>query len=256
MDFGICNLSIVPLRAAASHRSEMVSQVLFGEQFEVLGEEDDWSLIRLLETGYGGWIQKGQYAELTETGRAASDALLALIVDLEGAVASNPSRRVDLLPGTRIDVNDQTFFSEEWFEIDGKLRRPTLDDFDTELPRLADYYKGSPYLWGGRSRYGIDCSGLSQAIYRHFGLVLPRDARQQAEVGKTVDFPAEPTRAGDLAFFADEAGTIVHVGVMLDPENIMHASARVRIDRMDAEGIFNEELGRYRHRLHAVKRGF
>jgi len=258
MDFGICNLSIVPLRAEASHRSEMLSQLLFGEQFALLEEDDDreWSLVQLLETGYEGWLQKGQYAELTETGRAASEDRLALIVDLQGAVASSTSRRVDLLPGTRIDVNDHTFFSEEWFEIEGKLRRPTLDDLDAELPKLVDYYKGSPYMWGGRSRYGIDCSGLSMAVYRHFGLVLPRDARQQAAVGKTVDFPTEQPKAGDLAFFADEVGKITHVGIMLGTESILHASARVRIDRMDEKGIFNEELGKYTHKLRSVKRGF
>lgn len=255
MDFGICNLSMSPLRAEASHRSEMVNQVLFGEQFEIVEETDEWSYIRLFETAYEGWIQKGQYAICSEIENAASDAREALIVDLEGAVAISSTRRIELIPGTRIDINDYTFSSEEWFEIEGKLRRPTLADFDVEFPKLIDYYKDSPYLWGGRSHYGIDCSGLSQAMYRHFGLVLPRDAYQQATIGKVVDFLQE-IKAGDLAFFDNEEGKITHVGVMIDSETIIHASARVRIDGLDPEGIFNKELGRYTHKLRIVKRYF
>ncbi|SFS53983.1 NlpC/P60 family protein [Sphingobacterium wenxiniae] len=233
----------------------MVSQVLFAEQFEIIEEQEEWSHIKMFETGYEGWIQKGQYALANEIENAAPMARQAFIVDLGGAIAQSPIRRVQLLPGTRIDVNDNTFSAEEWFEIEGKMRMPTLKDFDTEFPKLIDYYKDSPYLWGGRSRYGIDCSGLSQAIYRHFGLVLPRDAYQQAEIGQVVDFLTE-IQPGDLAFFDNSEGRITHVGIMVDSEHILHASARVRVDKMDSEGIFNSELNRYTHKLRIVKRYF
>lgn len=252
---GRCNLSIVPLRAEASHRSEMVSQVLFGEQFSILEEVQDWVLIRLESPVYEGWLQKGQFVILEEVPGGTKALQESLVVDLSAASARSSQREVDLLPSTLIMINDYSSQTEEWFEIEGKLRKPTLKDFDIEFPKVVAYYKDSPYLWGGRSRYGIDCSGLSLAVFRHFGLELPRDAYQQAEQGELVNFLPE-IKAGDLAFFDNEEGRITHVGVMLDAETILHASASVRVDKMDSEGIFNKEWNRYTHKLRIVKRYF
>ncbi len=121
------------------------------------------------------------------------------------------------------------------------------------MAQLALSYKNTPYLWGGRSQWGIDCSGFSQLIYSCFGISLPRDAYQQAEMGEIVDFISE-IQVGDLAFFDNADGRITHVGIMLDRDTIIHASAKVRIDRMDTEGIFNAELNRYSHKLRIIKR--
>ncbi|WP_085473034.1 C40 family peptidase [Sphingobacterium psychroaquaticum] len=250
---GRCNLTVVPLRAEASHRSEMVSQVLFGEEFVILQEEADWAFVRLHDPVYEGWIQKGQYVSLEPMPGGTASLIESLVVDVEGATARTAERVVHLVPGTKIMINDYRATTTEWFEIEGKLRKPTIDDFDVELKRLVTHYKDTPYLWGGRSDAGIDCSGLTLACYRHFGIDLPRDAYQQAELGEVVDFLSE-IKAGDLAFFDNADGKITHVGMMLDAETILHASARVRVDKMDSEGIFNKEWNRYTHKLRIVKR--
>lgn len=249
MSIYACNLSIVPLRAESSHRSEIVSQVLFGENFEILEEGIDFTRIRLLETKYEGWIQKHQFAPVILAGVNKN-----VIVDMHGAKATSDSRTVNLLHGTAITGNTLNI-GEEHYTIVGALRETTLADFETEFPKLIQYYVNTPYMWGGRSIFGIDCSGFSQVVYRHFGISLLRDAYQQAESGITVDFLTE-IRAGDLAFFDNEAGKITHVGVMIDSETIIHASGRVRIDKMDSQGIFNAELNRYTHNLRIVKRYF
>lgn len=249
MNIFACNLSIVPLHTEPSHRSEMVSQVLFGESFEIIEEGIDFVKIRLTETKYEGWIQKFQYGNLL-----LSDAHARSVVDIEGAVAISQDKSIALLPGTTVSES-AIQIGNETFKIEGKIRRASLADFEEEFPKLIQYFLHAPYMWGGRSIYGIDCSGFSQAVYRHFGISILRDAYQQAEGGTTVDFLPE-IKAGDLAFFDNDQGRITHVGVMLDNETIIHASGKVRIDKMDNQGIFNADQNRYTHKLRIVKRYF
>ncbi|GAA4513545.1 C40 family peptidase [Sphingobacterium thermophilum] len=249
MQISACQLSIVPLRAEPSHRSEIVSQVLFGEQFELLEEEQDFYRIRLLDTKYEGWIQNHQFAEIVLAG-VDTDT----IVDIAGAQALHDGEVVELVHGTSI-VGEHITIGKNTYTIQGSLRKTSLQDFDVEFPKLIEYYKSTPYMWGGRSKYGIDCSGFSQVVYKHFGIKLRRDAWQQAEEGSVVDFLSE-IHPGDLAFFDNEQGHITHVGVMIDPETIIHASGKVRVDRMDNQGIFNADLNRYTHNLRIVKRYF
>jgi len=249
MKISACNLSIVPLRAEASHRSEMVSQVLFGEAFEILEEEVDFVKIKMLDTGYEGWIQRNQFAPFDP-----ASPVFDKVVNIDGAVAVSDSHTVHLVHGTRVG-HQEINIGDEVFRVTGNLHIPSLDDFDHEFEKLVAFYSNAPYLWGGRSNFGIDCSGFSQAVYRHFGHDLPRDAWQQAEQGQTVDFLTE-VKKGDLAFFDNENGRITHVGIMMDSATIIHASARIRIDKIDNEGIFNAELNKYTHRLRIVKRYF
>lgn len=249
MKLAACNLSIIPLRSEASHRSEMVSQVLFGEYFEILKEQEDFVQIKMIDNGYEGWIQRHQF-DIVSQGYVDNH----LIVNTEGAVAKSGVKHIHLLHGTKI-FNRKIVLGDEAYEIEGQLRIPSLDDFALKFPKLISYYTNSPYLWGGRSRHGIDCSGFSQVVYRHFGLDLPRDAWQQAEKGEVVNFCSE-IMPGDLAFFDNTSGRITHVGIMIDHETIIHASARIRIDKMDSEGIFNGDLKKYTHKLRIVKRYF
>lgn len=247
MKIAACNLSIVPLRAEPSHRSEMVTQILFGEVFEILEEKVDFVKIKLLQIEYEGWILNTQFDRL-----ANIDLDFSSIVNINGAKAYSKKNTINLVHGTPINV---LCIGDEVFTIQGDMRTCTLQDFETEFKILIAHYTNIPYLWGGRSTAGIDCSGFSQVVYRHFGISLPRDAWQQAEKGLTVDFLPE-IKPGDLAFFDNEAGRITHVGLMIDTETIIHASGRVRIDIMDNEGIFNTELNKYTHRLRIVKRYF
>jgi cell wall-associated NlpC family hydrolase len=118
---------------------------------------------------------------------------------------------------------------------------------------MAESFVNSPYLWGGRSPYGIDCSGLIQVIFKMIGEKLPRDASQQVTRGETVNF-MNLTQVGDLAFFDDEEGNIVHVGMILPENRIVHSSGFVKIDRIDQQGIYNIETKRYSHKLRVIKR--
>lgn len=249
MKIAACNLSLVPLRSEASHRSEMVSQVRFGECFEILEEQEDFVKINLIDVPYQGWVQRGQFASCLP-----SYVVDHQLVDTSGAMAKSQNYTVHLSHGTIIKNNFITIGKEN-YTVDGNLRTPSLLNFDTEFSKLIEYYNNAPYQWGGRSISGIDCSGLSQVIFSHFGIPLRRDAWQQAQQGETVDFISE-INPGDLAFFDNAAGKITHVGIMINKETILHASSRVRIDRMDDEGIYNSELQKYTHKLRIIKRFF
>lgn len=257
MVLGICNLSVVPLRSDPAHRSEMVNQLLFGECFEILEDGKDWVYIRMLDNDYEGWLQVGQFMLCNESFNPQVGAAYDVVGSV-GATAMRQDKKIQLLAGTKLPsyllVKDQQ--PQDWdYEVSGDICPATISDFKTEFLRFVRFYNYSPYLWGGRSQYGIDCSGLTQAIFAQFGIQLPRDAYQQAEQGTTVDFATE-IKTGDLAFFDNEEGRITHVGVMLDGERIFHASASARIDRMDSEGIFRQDWNRYTHKLRIVKRYF
>ncbi|OOG19825.1 glycoside hydrolase [Sphingobacterium sp. CZ-UAM] len=255
MKYGICTLALVPLRSEQAHRSEMVSQVLFGELFEILDAQPDWTAIRMLETDYLGWIQNGQFMAVDAADIAQYFAGKPDIVGREGGLLFNGESRLHLCHGTKLYLNEanRVTLGELALTYQGSVNAFSRADFETEVAQLAMSYKDTPYLWGGRSQWGIDCSGFSQLIYSCFGINLPRDAYQQAEIGDNVDFVSE-IRTGDLAYFDNAEGRITHVGIMLDRDTIIHASAKVRIDRMDNEGIFNRELNKYSHKLRIVKR--
>ncbi|WP_286859961.1 MULTISPECIES: C40 family peptidase [Sphingobacterium] len=255
MKYGICTLALVPLRAEQAHRSEMVSQVLFAELFEILEIQTEWTSIRLLETGYLGWIQNGQFRELDPMEMEEYLAAALRLVGREGGLLLNGTERLYLCHGTKLYLAEGDRFRVAQLDMtyQGSINSFSGADFETKVAELAMSYKDTPYLWGGRSQWGIDCSGFSQLIYSCFGITLPRDAYQQAELGETVDFISE-IKVGDLAYFDNADGRITHVGIMLDRDTIIHASAKVRIDRMDNEGIFNQELNRYSHKLRIIKR--
>ena len=122
-----------------------------------------------------------------------------------------------------------------------------------EAVEIALSLINTPYLWGGKSPFGIDCSGFSQLVYKMIGINLPRDARDQAKIGSTLSFIDE-SQAGDLAFFHNKEDKIIHVGIILKDNYIIHASGRVRIDRLDQTGIYNNELNTHTHKLRFIKK--
>ncbi len=179
------------------------------------------------------------------------------IVDLTlTALVQNPTgETIQLVPGCTLPFlkDKQLRLGEATYTFNGVARNPKPDHFAEEVAAAAKFFLNAPYLWGGRTPWGIDCSGLTQQVYKHFGMPLLRDASQQATQGETVNFLAE-AKPGDLAFFDNAEGRIIHVGILLSPEEIIHASGRVKIDRIDNEGIYSEELGKRTHQLRIIKR--
>jgi len=251
MNYGISNLSIVPMRNEAADQSEMVNQVIFGEHFKVLEIRKKWSKIRLAHDSYEGWICNKQWIEIEEDIYKQLDKEVATIttdiLDIITKTHHQPIVIGSILPSYK---SGHALINNEMYQFDG-LTTPGFIKKD-KLVENALMYLNAPYLWGGRSPLGIDCSGFTQMVYRLQGVDLPRDAYQQAEVGTTLSF-VEESEPGDLAFFDNAEGTITHVGIILEDNHIIHASGKVRIDRIDQQGVFNTEIGNHTHKLRLIK---
>ena len=251
MNYGISNLSIVPMRNEAADQSEMVNQVIFGEHFKVLEIRKKWSKIRLAHDSYEGWICNKQWIEIEEDIYKQLDKEVATIttdiLDIITKTHHQPIVIGSILPSYK---SGHALINNEMYQFDG-LTTPGFIKKD-KLVENALMYLNAPYLWGGRSPLGIDCSGFTQMVYRLQGVDLPRDAYQQAEVGTTLSF-VEESEPGDLAFFDNAEGKITHVGITLEDNHIIHASGKVRIDRIDQQGIFNTEIGNHTHKLRLIK---
>jgi gamma-D-glutamyl-L-lysine dipeptidyl-peptidase len=255
--FGVCNLALVPLRTDPSDRSEMCSQLLFGDCFIILEVGEKWSRVICSYDDYEGWIDNKQYVRINNnihTSLSKLNTILGLSV-IHPIFKADTSEMLNLLAGTIIPEYLDNYFDlgDVRYRLESRLHRPNKDEFRSGVYQVAMFYLNAPYLWGGRSIFGIDCSGFTQMVFRQFGIRLKRDAWQQAEQGELLGFIQE-ARAGDLAFFDNDEGRITHVGIMLDNNRIIHASGMVRIDVIDNQGIFNRELNKYTHKLRIVKR--
>jgi cell wall-associated NlpC family hydrolase len=251
IEYGICTLSVVPLRAEASDKSEMISQLLFGECFSVLEKQEKWIKIRGTWDEYEGWIDPKQVLLGISENDALSSKHASVVVDKFAELEIDSANTIISIASTQsVDIiqkyTDRKFrFLGRMVEMGSKAIEP--------IDVLAKRWLHTPYLWGGRSVFGIDCSGFTQNVFKMQGIALQRDAYQQAEQGTLVNF-IEEIQAGDLAFFDNEEERIIHVGIVLDKQTIIHASGQVRIDRLDHQGIFNVDTKRYSHKLRIIKR--
>ncbi len=255
--FGICHLSMVPVRAEASDKSEILSYVLFGDCFEILEHTERWVLILTAFDKYAGWIDNKQFIELTANQYEEHSEHYQIL----GPTVYQPLIKVSsgellyLVAGSCIPpMNNNSFYlNREEYKFAAMPLLAAGADFSEHIVSYAHFYLQSPYLWGGRSLFGIDCSGFTQVVFKMLGIKLKRDAWQQAEQGRIVNFLQE-VKPGDLAFFDNEEGRIIHVGIMLNEHEIIHASGRVKIDPIDDQGIYSVDLKRYTHKLRIVKR--
>jgi hypothetical protein len=257
MKFGISGLSIIPVRREPVEKSEMVSQVLFGECFEIMEELVGWCNIRLAYDGYEGWVDKKMITPLTQASYRRMVSHPAAVTADVLTMAPQNERSIMLVAGSSLPCwrpyKRQFSIGRDIFDLRGRCLFGKIASLRETLVRQALMYFNAPYLWGGRSPFGIDCSGFAQIIYKMIGIRLPRDAAQQVLHGLSLTF-VEEARPGDLAFFDNADGDIVHVGIIWEKGKIIHASGKVRIDDIDHNGIYNSDTHKYTHQLRVIKK--
>ncbi len=236
----------------------MVTQLLFGDVFEILEIHPKWIRIKDAYDGYESWIDHKQWLEISiETFEELKKTHAKQVVsDLAAVVRINEKEVQSILIGSSLPgLNNQHIVSVESqnFAFDGSFFNLNSTPQKNKLVENSFMYLNAPYLWGGKTPFGIDCSGFTQMVYKLNGFALPRDAYQQAEIGETLSF-VEEAEPGDLAFFDDDEGNIIHVGMVLEQGTIIHASGKVRIDALDHQGIYNKELKNYSHKLRLIKK--
>ena len=220
-----------------SHESELVSELLFNDIYEVTEENGDWIRIKTLYDSYVGYLRTLQHFEISENE-------LEEYVSREKYIVNEPVCSYN---------NNVLTFGSKIFEkhVNAIPLRKVYDP--NIMVECAIKLLGTPYRWGGKSIMGIDCSAYVQLCAKIAGYKLPRDASQQFDFGTVIDNISD-SQSGDIAFFENENHRIIHVGILLSNKEIIHASGKVRIDNIDETGIFNKELNKYTHRLSKIKR--
>lgn len=254
--YGICRVSVSYLRAFASDKAEIVSQLLFGEHVEILEKEERWWFIKNAYDGYEGWLDYRQLVSISENQFIElQDVKLLAPLSFNNVLTAEDGTFYHLSPGSNIPFfkDGYCFIGEQKFKLGFEPYYAGSIDFSSSVESIAKFFINVPYLWGGRHLFGIDCSGFVQTVFKMMGIKINRDASQQAEQGEVVDFLAS-AMLGDLAFFDNEEGKITHVGLMLSNNLVIHSSSKVRIDPIDDQGIYNMELGKYTQKLRIIKR--
>lgn len=256
MHYGVCLLSAIPIRKSPSHKSEMVTQLLFGDTFAIIEKKNQWLYVSCTYDNYEGWVDKIQVKIIEEeefnpikNTLTYSPLTLSAKIVFEKKPVSIPA-----FPGCCVPPGENhefTIAGESFSLIENTVEE--FLDIRQQVIEIGQSYLQTPYLWGGKTPYGIDCSGFTQVIFKTIGIKLFRDASQQVSQGTDVGFLSEAQPA-DLAFFGKEEEKITHVGILLDHKKILHASGKVRVDSIDHLGIYNEKLGKYTHKLRVVKR--
>lgn len=259
---GFSILSVLPVRIHPSERAEMVTQLLFGDLYKVssVSQDGKWVKINTIYDDYEGWIDNKVHYKLTE-----SEFEIFLKAQEKGWIVSVPHGYLEsegekwpISMGSSLPTQESFTLGKRTFVVTVPTVKPI--DFTKQpisfelLSKIALPYLNTPYLWGGKSITGIDCSGFVQQILKFFGYKIDRDASQQVAFGKAINF--QEHKVGDLAFFANTEGRVNHVGIIWSKNAIIHASGRVRIDKLNEIGIFNSETGFNTHFLHSIRRIF
>jgi cell wall-associated NlpC family hydrolase len=249
-NFGVCLQTLIPVRVSNTETSEMVTQIIFGETYIIKENRGNWSKVILSYDNYEGWIDikfvskidKKQYDKINNNN--VVDRLFSYLINI------TTSEKIPLVAGSNLpNIDNRGYFNinDTQFQYSDNLNT------EKSIEIVAKQFLNAPYLWGGKTILGIDCSGFSQIVYKIMGIKLQRDASMQEKQGATVD-SIDDAKVGDLAFFNNQEGKVTHVGIILDKYKIIHASGWVRVDTIDENGILNTTTNEYSHKLYSIKR--
>jgi hypothetical protein len=252
MNLATCLVPAAPLRKSASHKVEMVNQLLFGEMVVVLREKRNWWKVQTIPGSYEGWIRNNAIVPVEDSSIGAGDEFITgdlFNIVLVNGIKMNISAGCTL-PG--LNKEEGKIGATQYVYRGHAIKRNAINPNEEIVLKLAKQWLNAPYLWGGRTPLGVDCSGFVQVVFKMMGLDLLRDAKQQVTQGMKVKKLSD-AKTGDLAFF-EKKGKITHVGILMNSTQIIHASGKVRIDAIDEKGIINQELGKRTHSLAAITR--
>lgn len=235
MNKGICIVTVAPVRAENSDKAEIVTEILFGESADILEVNKNWTKIKMHYDNYEGWMDTKQIKPVTD--EYLANRKVTLITEDFASIMTNDGK-------TLLSMGSEVEFPA--------VASRRSHDVRESIALTAREFLNIPYLWGGKSFFAVDCSGFVQLVYKIHNVKMPRDTYQQAEVGEALSF-VEESQPGDLAFFENSEGKIIHVGIMLENQKIIHASGKVRIDTLDSSGIFNKEMNKHTHKLRVIK---
>ncbi|NQY08073.1 MAG: C40 family peptidase [Flavobacteriales bacterium] len=254
MEYGIAALSMIPVRSEQGDTKEMITQLLFGDHYAILEAENGWTKIKLGYDGYIGWIDTKQVTSITKFDYIDLDNKQHPVAYHLIWWMTKDNANFPIPLGSTLPFFDgmQCVVSEEKYALRTSYNEENTFD-KTKITEVARMYLGAPYLWGGKSLFGIDCSGLTQMVYKICNIKISRDAKEQVLEGTKIN-TLDESEPGDLAFFNNEEDKITHVGIILKNKEILHASGVVKINKMDKKGIKSEDLKDYTHTLHSIRR--
>ena len=254
MPQSICTFGFIPVRTEPSESAQLETQMLFGESYDLLEQIPGWIRIKCHYDEYEGWIDEKLMEKMEDRDVELWNRSSGYIVTKSyvKVIRESDSTPMLLSSGSRVVFNGEDrnvirIGNQEYYW------QGAFPDNRIDLEEVARGYLNAPYLWGGRTFYGVDCSGLVQNVFKISGIFMPRNASQQIDYGDVVSF-VEEAKTGDLAFFDNEEGAIIHVGICLGQGRILHASGSVRIDALDHQGIYNKDKRKYTHHLRVIKR--
>lgn len=255
MKLGICQIVVAPGRAEPADQAEIKMQLVFGDLVRIVEVRDNWTQVEMVKYDYTCWCDTKHFAILSQV---QFDEILnkpeVRVADITSSIRNKRNGELThLIKGCLLPnfENGELSFGDQSFQFLGNTNigfELTRDN----IVKTSLTYLNSPYLWGGNSPYGIDCSGITQMTYLLYGIQIPRDAKDQGTVGRTLSF-LEEAQPGDLVYFDNAEGVITHVGILIGDGKIIHAAGHVRIDKIDHQGIYREEWGRYTHKTRTIK---